>query len=405
MGAVAQMEGNADFAGRYWPQLEKWAEYLKAKGFDPENQLCTDDFAGHLAHNVNLSAKAICALGAFAKLCEMRGDKAKAEETFNLARGFAQRWVKEADDGDHFRLAFDKPGTWSQKYNLIWDRILGLDLFPPQVTRKEMEFYKKVQNTYGLPLDNRQTYTKLDWILWTATLTGQRADFEALVDPVFRFLNETSDRSPMTDWYQTRTARKVGFTARPVVGGVFAQMLYDKAVWRKYAGRDSTKASNWAPIPRPPAVKVVVSTAREDARIEWRYTTQRPSGDWFRPEYDAGGWKMGTAGFGTRGTPGAVVRTEWNTADIWLRREIALPSAPGHDIQLRIHHDEDVEVYINGAPAATAAGFTTDYEEMPLSAAGKAALKSGANVIAVHCHQTGGGQYIDVGLVEIESGR
>jgi hypothetical protein len=405
MGAIAQMEGNADFAGRYWPQLEKWAEYLKAKGFDPENQLCTDDFAGHLAHNVNLSAKAVCALGAFAKLCEMRGDKAKAEENFSLARGFAQRWVKEADDGDHFRLAFDKPGTWSQKYNLIWDRILGLDLFPAQVARKEMEFYKKVQNTYGLPLDNRQTYTKLDWILWTATLTGQRADFEALVDPVFRFLNETSDRSPMTDWYQTRTARKVGFTARPVVGGVFAQMLYDKAVWRKYAGRDSTKASNWAPIPRPPAVKVVVSTAREDARIEWRYTTQRPSGDWFRPEYDAGGWKMGTAGFGTRGTPGAVVRTEWNTADIWLRREIALPSAPGHDIQLRIHHDEDVEVYINGAPAATAAGFTTDYEEMPLSAAGKAALKSGANVIAVHCHQTGGGQYIDVGLVEIESGR
>src|SRR5215467_13286572 len=125
---------------KYWPQLEKWAEYLKAKGFDPENQLCTDDFAGHLAHNVNLSAKAICGLGAFGKLCEMRGDKAKADEYFKIAREFAQRWVKEADDGDHYRLAFDRPGTWSQKYNLMWDRILGLNLFPAEVARKEVDY-------------------------------------------------------------------------------------------------------------------------------------------------------------------------------------------------------------------------------------------------------------------------
>ena len=405
MGAIAQMEGNADFAGLYWPQLEKWAEYLKAKGLDPENQLCTDDFAGHLAHNVNLSAKAICGLGAFAKLCAMRGDNTKAEEYFRIAREFARRWVKEADDGDHFRLAFDKPGTWSQKYNLIWDQILELNLFPIDVARKEMEYYKSVQNRYGLPLDNRETYTKLDWVLWTATLTRQRADFEALVEPVFRFLNETRDRSPMTDWYQTKTAKKVGFTARPVVGGVFAQMLYDKAVWKKYAGRDKTKAANWAPIPRPPAMRTVTATAREDADMEWRYTTQRPAGDWFEPDFDTSGWNTGKAGFGTRGTPGAAVRTEWNTADIWLRREFKLPDGPWKNLQLRIHHDEDAEVFINGAPAATAAGYTTDYEEVPLDAAGLAALKAGRNVIAVHCHQTVGGQYIDVGLVEIESGK
>ena len=146
--------------------------------------------------------------------------------------------MKEGDDGEKYRLAFDKPGTWSQKYNLIWDRILGLNLFPAEVARKEMDYYKKVQNKYGLPLDNRKDYTKLDWITWTATLTQNRADFEALIDPVIAFLNETPNRSPMTDWYQTKTARKVGFTARPVVGGVFAQMLYDKAVWRKWARLD-----------------------------------------------------------------------------------------------------------------------------------------------------------------------
>src|SRR5437016_11688548 len=108
MAAIAQMEGNADFAALYWKQLEQWADYLKAKGFDPENQLCTDDFAGHLAHNVNLSAKAIVALGAYAQLCRLRGETKAADEFHELAKSLAARWVKEADDGDHFRLAFDR---------------------------------------------------------------------------------------------------------------------------------------------------------------------------------------------------------------------------------------------------------------------------------------------------------
>jgi len=401
-GAVAQMEGNAGFAGLYWSQLEQWAGYLREKGFDPENQLCTDDFAGHLAHNVNLSAKAICGLGSFAKLCAMRGDKAKAEEYSGLAKEFAERWVKAADDGDHFRLAFDRPDSWSQKYNLVWDRILGLNLFPAAVSQKEMAFYRKMQNPYGLPLDNRETYTKLDWITWTATLTQNRADFDALIDPVIAFLNATPGRSPMTDWYQTKTAKKVGFTGRPVVGGVFLQMLYDKAVWQKYAGRDKTKAANWAPMPQAPKVTVIVPAADKQPAT-WSYTTAEPADGWMKKDFDDSSWMRGQSGFGTTGTPGAIIGTTWKTGDIWLRREVELRAENYDELQAWFYHDEDAEVYINGVPALKATGFITSYDAFPLTTEGRAALRPGKNLIALHCHQTWGGQYVDFGLVDVQT--
>ena len=405
LAAVAQMDGNADFAAQYWPVVEKWAAYLKDKGFDPENQLCTDDFAGHLAHNVNLSAKAICGLAAFARLCELRGEKAKAEEFMALAKQYAARWATEANDGDHFRLAFDKPGSWSQKYNVVWDRILGFGLWPAEALRKDMDFYKLSQNAYGLPLDNRKDYTKLDWTLWTATLTQNRADFDALCAPVYRFLNETPNRSPMTDWYQTKTAQKVGFTARPVVGGVFLQMLYNKAVWTKWAGRDRAKAAHWAPLPKTAVTHPLIPTAREDRNIHWQYTTQKPADDWFKPDFADAGWQRGVAGFGTPKTPGAVVRTTWKTDDIWLRREFELADLPAGQVALLMHHDEDAEVFINGVPAAQAAGYISDYETFDIAPAAAATLKTGKNLIAIHCHQVTGGQYIDAGLVRLEAAK
>jgi len=249
IAAVAKIDGNADFAAKYWPQLTKWAEYLKSKGFDPENQLCTDDFAGHLAHNVNLSAKAILGLGAYAMLCEMKGDKAAATEYRKLAESFVVEWVKQADDGDHYRLAYDRPGSWSQKYNIVWDRLLGLKLFPEAVAKKELAYYRTMQKAYGLPLDSRETYTKLDWIIWTATLTGSREDFDALIAPIYDFLNESTSRVPMTDWYRTTDARMVGFRARSVVGGVFIKLLDDPAVWTKWTKQAGGVKGNWAPLP------------------------------------------------------------------------------------------------------------------------------------------------------------
>ncbi|HJT78331.1 MAG TPA: DUF1793 domain-containing protein, partial [Gemmataceae bacterium] len=393
-------EGNAEYARRHWPLLRTWAHYLRANGLDPAEQLCTDDFAGHLAHNVNLSAKAIVALGAYSQLCRLRGETKTADETLALARKFAGRWAKEADDGDHFRLAFDRPHTWSQKYNLVWDKILGLNLFPDAVLKKEMAFYRTKQNKYGLPLDNRKEYTKIDWTLWTACLTGDRDDFDAIVAPVYDFVNATPDRSPLTDWYRTDNARRVGFTARPVVGGLVLRALYDAAVWKKYAGRDRTRAATWAPLPAPPKVIPVVPAADREA-AEWHYTLEKPGDGWTEAGFDDSGWKSGKSGFGTRGTPGAIVGTTWDTADIWLRRAVELPDRRLANPHLWLHHDEDAEVYVNGVLAAHVSGFVTGYDAVPLSTAARAALEPGKNTIAVHCHQTTGGQYIDVGIVDL----
>jgi hypothetical protein len=241
LAALAKVEGNADYAARYWPELTRWAEYLKEKGLDPENQLSTDDFAGHLAHNANLSIKAILALSSYGMLAHMTGRKDVAAQYHSTAQAFARRWVDMAAEGDHYRLAFDKAGTWSQKYNLVWDKLLSLNLFPADVAHQEIAFYLTKQNRYGLPLDNRRTYTKLDWILWTATLADNPADFEKIVAPAYQFANDSESRVPLTDWYDTVTAKQQGFQARSVVGGLFIKMLSDPAIWKKYAGQSNSR--------------------------------------------------------------------------------------------------------------------------------------------------------------------
>src|SRR5690606_10255423 len=139
--AIADAEGNAAYAEKHWEALTTWANYLLEKGLDPENQLCTDDFAGHFAHNVNLSVKAIMGIAGYGKLAGMLGKNEVAAQYTSEARRMAQEWIKMADDGDHFRLTFDKPGTWSQKYNLVWDKLLNLEIFPEEVAQKEIAYY------------------------------------------------------------------------------------------------------------------------------------------------------------------------------------------------------------------------------------------------------------------------
>ncbi len=236
--ALVQAEKETSFAERNWELLSTWARYLLEKGFDPARQLCTDDFAGRLAHNTNLSIKAILALGAFAQLCQATGRAEEAQTYRDSAESMVQQWIAAASDEDHYRLTFDGPGTWSLKYNLFWDKALKLHLFPSKVFHTETAFYKKKQNRYGLPLDSRRTSGKTDWIAWWAATCENRDDFIIFIKPLYQWCQKTSSRVPLPDWYWTDSGRQVtyyswrygkrfGFQARSVVGGFFAKLYMD----------------------------------------------------------------------------------------------------------------------------------------------------------------------------------
>jgi hypothetical protein len=403
--AVAQVDGDARFAERWWAQITSWVNYLEQQGFDPENQLCTDDFAGHLAHNANLSVKSIVAIGAYGKLCGMRGDQAGAAKYAAMAREFSRKWMRAADDGQKYRLAFDQPGSWSQKYNLVWDRILDLNIFPAEVAEKEMGWYRQALNAYGLPLDSRKTYTKSDWTLWTASLRGgRREDIDLFSSRLLDAFNEMPQRRPMTDWLETDQAQKIRFTARSVVGGYFMPLLTDKSLWQKYASRDKSNPREhiWASMPKPPKTTVVVpltATTRE----MWRYTTRKPPAGWAQPAFNDKGWSEGKAGFGSPGTPGANVGTEWKTSDIWLRRTFTLPKdAQGLLVPYMIY-DEEPELWIDGCLAGRLKGYTTaPMAVFRISPEAQTRLKPGATItVAVHVRNVSGGQYIDVGFASL----
>ncbi len=178
-------------------------------------------------------------------------------------------------------------------------------------------------------------------------------------------------------------------------------LTYDRAVLK--VDLDRVAAANRGDFSKAPAVEEVVPTSQVRGQT-WRFTFEKPAGDWSQADFDDSGWKEGPGGFGTRGTPGAVVRTEWNTPNIWIRRTVTLPEKLPADLHMLLHHDEDAEVYVNGVLAARVKNYTTDYEEVPLTPEGRAALKPGRNVLAVHCRQTTGGQYIDVGLMAVKEG-
>ena len=358
VAAVAQVEGNADFAGKYWPTLTKWAEYLQQFGRDPENQLCTDDFAGHLAHNSNLAGKAICALGAYGKLAKMRGDEATSDKYTKMAREYALGWVKQADDGDHFRLAFDQANTWSSKYNLVWDTILDMNLFPKDAMEKEMAFYRTHIDKYGLALDGRAQragtrnnprqarWSKTDWAFWTACLTNNQADFDAITDPVYKFYTEAEQRVGLTDLYFTDKPDAARMYARPVIGGLFIKMLYDQDVWKKWASRDKSKpAGQWAPFPSPPETKAIVAPAD----VQWSFTTKEPADSWYRADFDDSSWQKSKGPFEKN-------NAAWKSGDIWMRARVTVPTGTWNEPQMSLLHSGPAQFYLNGGVLTRDAG-------------------------------------------------
>ena len=233
---IARTEGNTRWIDDSdIDMLRRWADYLSTNGQDPQTQLCTDDFAGHWGHNANLAVKAIMGVAAFAEIMRVAGAGEKSWKPYaERARQMARQWETDADDGDHYKLAFDRPDTWSIKYNLVWDKLWGTHYFSSHVMQKEIAYYLKHQNEFGLPLDCRKSYSKSDWIMWAAAMAPDTDTLLAFAERVYHYADKTPTRWPLSDWFWTDDqGAAVAFRARSVVGGHWMKVLMDKRCGNK----------------------------------------------------------------------------------------------------------------------------------------------------------------------------
>jgi hypothetical protein len=237
-GIVKQMKGSTALLDKLlppgsWDLVHSWALYLQANTLDTENQLCTDDFEGPSAHNSNLAAKGMAALGAYAYMLDAKGQHADAQTFYAIARNYAAQWKTFALDPQstltttHYKLQYDKPASWSLKYNLVWDLLLSTNVFSKDVFDAELAYYLGQQRTaYGLPLDVRSDYAKFDWTSWVAAMSPDSSVFSSVMADLWQYAHVTSSRVPLSDWYYAHTATSVGFRARSVVGGIYMKMLF-----------------------------------------------------------------------------------------------------------------------------------------------------------------------------------
>ena len=165
---------------------------------------------------------------AYAQILRLAGSEKDYETYHEKAKTMAKSWEDRAFDKDHYRLTFDGEGSWSLKYNTIWDKFFKSGLFSDQLYQMEIEYYLKKNQKYGVPLDNRKAYTKSDWILWSAAITDDPEKRKQLIEPVAEYQRETRSRIPFSDWYDTKSGKQCGFIARSVQGGIFMPILMDR---------------------------------------------------------------------------------------------------------------------------------------------------------------------------------
>ncbi|MFO0947601.1 MAG: glycoside hydrolase family 2 TIM barrel-domain containing protein [Planctomycetota bacterium] len=292
------------------------------------------------------------------------------------------QWVKDRDPS---RLVNDASGWTDKKVGDVIDR----HVYPGPGAAPAEEKRASVLGEFGglsLGVDGHTWTAKF----WGYQGTSSQADLTRRYERLLRKVWQLRDKPGLSAAIYTQIT-----DVESECNGLFT---YDRKVLK--VDPERIRNANQGNVGPEPKQTPVVPTALEEP-IRWRYTVSPPAGEWNQPAFDDSAWQEGTAGFGTEGTPGAKIGTEWKTKDIWLRRKIQLPATKRDHWQLLVHHDEDVEIFINGVLAGKATGYGTEYDLLELTEEGRKALKPGENTLAVHCKQTGGGQYIDVGLVEL----
>ncbi len=301
---------------------------------------------------------------------------------FDTAR--ITKWIKEYDPT---RLV-DCASGWNDHAGV--GDVHDIHVYPGPGAPKTEERRAGVLGEFGglgLPLKEHMWEAKS----WSYQGTASSAELTRKYEHLLKRVHELKEKSGLSAAVYTQTT-----DVETEINGL---MTYDRAVIK--VDVDRVAAINQGDTSKMPKVRVIVPTSQGKG-IVWHYTFAKPADGWQKPGFDDTSWKEGPGGFGTQGTPGAVVRTVWNTADIWLRREFTLPEGKYDNLWLNVHHDEDVEIYLNGVLAAKVPRYVTDYTEITMSPEARTTLKAGKNTIAVHCHQTTGGQYIDVGMVEVK---
>ncbi|ORY17157.1 glutaminase GtaA [Clohesyomyces aquaticus] len=226
--AYAQRSKNTDYLKQHYPILQQWAEYLVQDSLYPQDQLSTDDFAGHLVNQTNLALKGMVALEAMSQIASLVGETDDAKNYTTIAHDYITKWMdlgnNKNDNPPHSILNYNNPNTHGLLYNLYNDRLLGTKLVPDSIYKQQSDFYPTIKGSYGVPLDTRNQYTKSDWEIFVAAI-AETETRDMFIQDLVKWVNETPTSKPFTDLYETATGAfpaGIEFKARPVMGGMFA---------------------------------------------------------------------------------------------------------------------------------------------------------------------------------------